>query len=255
MAGMAGGAAAGAAGYGAYRGAQGGPGGQGAYSAGPSAGQGYNNGYSYSDGYNNGGYSQGGPQQGFSASQPQRDNMTADELWAMETGKEPVPNSYQYEEPAQPKSKKKLWIWLGVLLGLAAIGGIVAGVVVSQMNKKSNGSSSGKSGSGNSTSGDGTALKDPNDPSNFDKDERLHNVFWGMAYQPDGAIPPACGANLASVTRDMQILSQLTTRLRLYGANCNMTALVLQAIKDTKVQMEIYPAICAYLHPYQDSAC
>lgn len=42
----------------------------------------------------------------------------------------------------------------------------------------------------------------------------------------------------------MQILSQLTTRIRLYGANCNDTALVMQAIKDTKVQMTIWPAIC-----------
>jgi glucan 1,3-beta-glucosidase len=41
-----------------------------------------------------------------------------------------------------------------------------------------------------------------------------------------------------------QILSQLTTRLRLYGANCNDTALVMQAIQDTKVDMTIWPAIC-----------
>ena len=40
-----------------------------------------------------------------------------------------------------------------------------------------------------------------------------------------------------------QILSQLTTRLRLYGGNCNETALVLQAIKDTKVNMQVWLAI------------
>ncbi|CAD6563608.1 MAG: hypothetical protein TREMPRED_000010 [Tremellales sp. Tagirdzhanova-0007] len=57
------------------------------------------------------------------------------------------------------------------------------------------------------------------------------------------AQPPWCGATQANVTRDIQILSQLTTRLRLYGADCNETALVLQAIQDTKVNMTIWPAI------------
>lgn len=52
-----------------------------------------------------------------------------------------------------------------------------------------------------------------------------------------------CGAKQADVTKDIQILSQLTTRLRLYSANCNVTALVMQAIKDTGVNMTVYPAI------------
>ena len=43
-----------------------------------------------------------------------------------------------------------------------------------------------------------------------------------------------------------QILSQLTTRLRLYGANCNTTDLVLTAIEETKVNMTIWPAICEF---------
>jgi len=49
---------------------------------------------------------------------------------------------------------------------------------------------------------------------------------------------------------DGQILSQLTTRLRLYGANCNDTALVMQAIQDTKVDMTIWPAICPSISYY-----
>lgn len=248
--GMAGGAA-GAAGYGAYRGAQGGPGGPGAYGAGgdhgsygAGGGQGYN-------GYNNGYPPNGGGvhDAAFASTPSARDNIPADQLWAMERGKERVPASdYQYQEPTQGKSRKKWWWILAAVVVVAAIVGVVVGVVVTQTNKKG-GSSSGKAG-GNSTAGGGATLKDPNDPSNFDKDDRLHNVFWGMAYQPDGAIPPMCGATLANVTRDIQILSQLTTRLRLYGANCNMTALVLQAIQDTKVDMTVYPAICASPVPY-----
>jgi hypothetical protein len=56
----------------------------------------------------------------------------------------------------------------------------------------------------------------------------------------------SCGATQANVTRDVQILSQLTTRIRLYGANCNQTAMVLQAIQDTKVDLSVYVAICEW---------
>jgi len=37
-------------------------------------------------------------------------------------------------------------------------------------------------------------------------------------------------------------MSQLTTRIRLYGADCNQSALVLEAIKQTKVNMTVYLA-------------
>lgn len=233
MGGMAGGAAGAAAGYGAYHASQGGA--QAPYGAG---GQGYGAGGGQGGyGYNNGGYP-GGHDAAFTSTPSAYDNIPSDQLWAMDRGKERVPT---YEEPTSTKGKKKPWIIAGICILVAAIIAVVVAVVVTQTRKSNGGSSKA---SGNST--EGTELKDPNDPSNFDKDDRLHKVFWGMAYQPDGAIPPMCGATQANVTRDIQILSQLTTRLRLYGANCNMTALVLQAIQDTKVEMTIYPAICAF---------
>lgn len=37
----------------------------------------------------------------------------------------------------------------------------------------------------------------------------------------------------------MQLMSQLTTRLRLYGADCNQSQLVLEAIKRTQVDMQV----------------
>jgi exo-beta-1,3-glucanase (GH17 family) len=84
--------------------------------------------------------------------------------------------------------------------------------------------------------------------------------MWGIAYtaqvskllscagsaDKQGSIPPNCGATQANVTRDMQLLSQLTTRIRLYSANCNITAMVLEGIKAAKVDMKIWPAICKY---------
>lgn len=39
--------------------------------------------------------------------------------------------------------------------------------------------------------------------------------FYGMAYSPEGAILPNCGAVQAAVTRDMANVAQLTPRIRL----------------------------------------
>jgi exo-beta-1,3-glucanase (GH17 family) len=61
-----------------------------------------------------------------------------------------------------------------------------------------------------------------------------------MAYTPEGSLMPYCGNSLENVIKDIQLLSQLTTRIRLYGADCNQTALVLEAIQRTKVDMKVY---------------
>jgi exo-beta-1,3-glucanase (GH17 family) len=61
-----------------------------------------------------------------------------------------------------------------------------------------------------------------------------------MAYTPQGSQLPDCGSKLSDVITDIQLLSQLTTRIRLYGADCNQSALVLDAIQQTKVNMTVY---------------
>lgn len=53
----------------------------------------------------------------------------------------------------------------------------------------------GTSSSGNGNSGNNTVF-DPNDPSNFAKDARLHRSFYGMAYTPENSQYPACGNSL-----------------------------------------------------------
>ncbi|WRT66715.1 uncharacterized protein IL334_003678 [Kwoniella shivajii] len=139
-----------------------------------------------------------------------------------------------------PRSNKKKWLIIGgIVLGIIALIGIIVGVVVSQVNKNNNSSSGTSSVNGS----DGSTLKNSNDPSDFDKDDNLHQSFWGFAYTPQNAQPPWCGASQSNVTRDIQLLSQVTTRLRLYGANCNQSALVLQAIQDTKVNMTVWLGI------------
>ncbi|KAG8815547.1 hypothetical protein FRC17_000669 [Serendipita sp. 399] len=83
----------------------------------------------------------------------------------------------------------------------------------------------------------------------FPLDPSLHNSFWGLAYTPYGAID--CSATQANVTKDIKQLSQLTTRLRLYAADCNVTSLVVQAIQDARVNISVYAGI--YVHPDVES--
>jgi len=63
------------------------------------------------------------------------------------------------------------------------------------------------------------------------KAQQFNRSFYGMAYSPDGAILPWCGASQVNVTRDMALLAQMTPRIRLYGSDCNQTELVLEGIK------------------------
>jgi len=98
-------------------------------------------------------------------------------------------DGYEAAGAGKGTSNKKKWIIGGVVLGVLAIAGIVAGVVVSQMNKKSGGSGSG-SDSGSSGSGSGNGTTDLSNPSQFDKDSRLHQSFWAIAYTPEVSLYP-----------------------------------------------------------------
>ncbi|KAL8292117.1 hypothetical protein RQP46_001583 [Phenoliferia psychrophenolica] len=139
--------------------------------------------------------------------------------------------------------------WIVIAVGVLIVAGVAAGVAIWQEDKKtgSAGESSGSSSSSATSSSlqyipgtAGVVKSDPSDPSNFEKDPSLHNVFYGLAYTPYLTQAPECGATLANVTEDIQLLSQLTTRLRMYGSACNTSGLVLQAIEDTKVNMTVY---------------
>ncbi|KAG9126231.1 hypothetical protein FRC07_004339 [Ceratobasidium sp. 392] len=155
------------------------------------------------------------------------------------------------EKQGREKKRSKMLV-VGGIIGLLILIGIGVGVGVA-VSKKSGGSSSGSSSGSNSSSGGGGMIaipgtagavkSDPKDPSKFETDSRLKNSFYGFAYTPLGALMPDCGATQANVTEDIQLLSQITTRIRLYGADCNQTALVLQAVKDTKVNMQVFVGI------------
>lgn len=91
--------------------------------------------------------------------------------------------NYNIDPAAAGRRKRNKFLIIGgVLLGIAALTGIIAGVVVSQLNKnKSNGSSS----SSSATNSGNTTLSNPSDPSVFTKDSRLKQSFWGFAYTPN----------------------------------------------------------------------
>ncbi|KAH9856667.1 glycoside hydrolase [Lenzites betulinus] len=146
----------------------------------------------------------------------------------------------QWLEKEQSRSRRSKWIVIGSLvavIGLIAIG-VGVGVTVAKNHKSSSSSSS-------STSSASSAVgvvnqTDANDPSTFVRDDRLVQSFYGIAYTPEGSQLPDCGNSLTDVITDIQLLSQLTTQIRLYGADCNQTALVLEAINQTKVNMSVW---------------
>ncbi|KAF7332307.1 Glycoside hydrolase family 17 protein [Mycena kentingensis (nom. inval.)] len=155
-------------------------------------------------------------------------------------------NNYFQEQ--QRSNKKSKYIVIGTVVGILLLIGIGVGVGVGvATHNKNNRNTSATSNTGSSNSGSSNSSvvsqSDPNDPSTFVKNDALKPSFYGMAYTPYGSQLPDCNNSLADVITDIQLLSQLTTRIRLYGADCNQSALVLEAVKQTKVDMKVYLGI------------
>lgn len=131
--------------------------------------------------------------------------------------------------------RKKMWTIAGAVVATVLVIAVVVGIVVAKHHDSSDAAKPSSGSNSNVLSGD---------PSKFKKDTALHNSFWGMCYTPfNSQYEYGCGVDLASVVEDVQTLSQLTSRVRLYGADCNVTALVLDAIERTKTNLTIWPAI------------
>ncbi|KAK4054985.1 hypothetical protein OIO90_003326 [Microbotryomycetes sp. JL221] len=158
-----------------------------------------------------------------------------------------------YAESIQRRSKgNKVKFWIVIVIAVLVIIGVGVGIGVWRATATSSGSSNdSKDESGSTSTSNGNEMQYiqgtakvvrsvPNDPSQFEKDDRLHQSFFGMCYTPFHAQEPWCGATQANVTEDIQLMSQLTSRIRLYGSACNQSQLVLQAIQDTKVDMTVW---------------
>jgi exo-beta-1,3-glucanase (GH17 family) len=151
-----------------------------------------------------------------------------------------APRNSDWLEKTQRSNKRSKFLVIGAVLTLAVLiaVGVSVGVVLSKKNSNNDTSSSGGSASPTST-GIPTGTN-PNDPSNFPKNPALKQSFYGIAYTPLGSQLPDCGSSLTEVIEDIQLLSQLTTSIRLYGADCNQSSLVLAAIQATQVNMGVY---------------
>jgi hypothetical protein len=93
--------------------------------------------------------------------------------------------------------------------------GVSLGVFFGTRNNKSSSTDVTSSNNTINTSTAGVVQQTGSDPSQFAKDTKLKQSFYGVAYTMMDALYPACNEGLPSVIEDMQILSQLTTRIRL----------------------------------------
>ncbi|CAG8438628.1 17813_t:CDS:2 [Acaulospora morrowiae] len=150
-----------------------------------------------------------------------------------------------------------------VTLGIIVLMGAVTGIVFSVMKNSHgapDGSGSGKSGNNNTNTGNDPNNKNPggnpaspgakyftwdNKPVNLtiNPDSNLKKSFYGLNYGPVNASFPWCGNTLGDVIEDIKMISQLTSRLRLYGMDCNMADYTLEAILLLKLNITIVPTI------------
>lgn len=133
------------------------------------------------------------------------------------------------EKATSQRSNKRRWWLIGGIVALIVIIAVGAGVGVAVSKSKNKGAATA-----------GVVASSSNDPSQFTKDPRLKQSFYAMCYTPFHTQYPTCGAVQSNVTEDIQLLSQLTTRLRLYGADCDTSEMVLTAIEQTKVNMTVW---------------
>jgi exo-beta-1,3-glucanase (GH17 family) len=136
---------------------------------------------------------------------------------------------------------------IGTVVVLAVVGGIIGGVLGAKNSSSSN------SGNNSNTAAGDTAANGDLDSSSPEiqallNNPNLHKVFPGIDYTPWGTQYPLCMTYPPSqnnVTRDMAVLSQLTSAVRLYGTDCNQTEMTLHAIdrlglKDMKVWLGVW---------------
>ena len=144
------------------------------------------------------------------------------------------PPTSQWLREEQKSRRKRKYIIIGIIVFVLAAA--TAGVTVYLVKFRNTGSG-GSSGSGNGRNGFGATSRD------LKTDSSLHRIFDGMDYTPINAQYPGCGSIPANVTADVAILSQLTTKVRLYGTDCQQATMVLDAIQSLKVDMTVFVGV------------
>jgi len=142
----------------------------------------------------------------------------------------------QNEELGRKKRLKWIFVVLGVIVILGIVGGVVGGVLAS---RKGSSSASSTSSSSADESQNGDLNIHSSDIQKLLNNPNLHKVFPGIDYTPLNAQYPACltvPPDQNNITRDVAVMSQLTSAIRLYGTDCNQTQMVLHAITQLQFQ-------------------
>ena len=74
----------------------------------------------------------------------------------------------------------------------------------------------------------------------IDADPRLRRVFPGMCYQPAMTNLTACDFTQADVDRDLQLLAQLSPRVRMYSAVCSQQRMALDSIVRLRLDLRMW---------------
>ncbi|KAJ3564836.1 hypothetical protein NP233_g8027 [Leucocoprinus birnbaumii] len=119
--------------------------------------------------------------------------------------------AYTLEKEKARRKKSMIIVLCSVFVLLALVGGGVAAWYFLSHRKTSGGSTGD---SAISTGSNGVDIG--SDPSNFKKDPRLHKSFYGLAYTPEGALMPNCGAKLGAYNmRTLKTLHEPPEKFRL----------------------------------------
>ncbi|KAF9130474.1 hypothetical protein BGW39_003021 [Mortierella sp. 14UC] len=148
-----------------------------------------------------------------------------------------LPSAYPQKSPWLESKRRtnRKWRRACCTVGLLVFVGVIAGIAIGFASRKNK--------------VDGLAPptifffreRDPEKPTTvpvitqFPPDPNLHKSFYGLDYNPAKTIMPWCGASLQEVVNDINLISQLTNRVRLYGMDCSQADLAFQAINALKL--------------------
>ncbi|CAG8671595.1 7591_t:CDS:2 [Acaulospora morrowiae] len=166
---------------------------------------------------------------------------TDEKLWRRLSSASKDAESNEWLLKQQQKARRQKIII--ATIGLAILGAIVAVIVLHYLHPNSPiyPTGSGSNGGNSTDNGNSPSSGNPSKSNNntIIPDKSLIHSFYGIGYTPLNTQFPSCGATLANITEDIKILSQLTSRIRLYGQDCQQADMVLQAIRNLKVNMSV----------------
>lgn len=68
-------------------------------------------------------------------------------------------------------------------------------------------------------------------------------IFDGLVYSPKNSMEPACGFTRNDAILDLELLSSVTSKIRMYGTQCNQVDYILDGIQHLKLNMTVMMGI------------